>query len=70
MFTFCFATFAYYFTLNSSLPSVRCTGILLLFTFLRSIIYDDLLVAHTVASEKKNQFMCHYSYPMLLFFSA
>lgn len=38
-FTFCFATFAYYFSLNSSLPSVRFTGIMLLFTFLRSIIF-------------------------------
>lgn len=36
-FTFYFATFAYYFSLYTSLPSVRCTGIMLLFTFLRSI---------------------------------
>lgn len=53
------------FSLYTSLPSVRCTGIMLLFTFLRSIIFMMIYLSPMIYFY---QFTCHYFYSMLFFF--
>lgn len=50
-FTFCFATFAYYFSLNSSLPPRKMHRHYASFYIPKKHhIYDNLVIAHTVAS--------------------